>query len=94
MLHHETPVNKRQIALTAGFRGYAKEETMADETNELLQAIANLWKNFNNCKAHFPYIPKEAKGVMEARTAPYYVRQGFDGEHFEKVGQFVYIESY
>jgi len=23
MLHHETPINKRQIALTAGFVGYA-----------------------------------------------------------------------
>jgi len=25
MLHHETPVNKRQIALTAGFVGYVSE---------------------------------------------------------------------
>ena len=51
---------------------------MSDETNELLEAIGILWKNFNNCRAHFPFIPKEAKGVMEARTAPYYIHQGFD----------------
>lgn len=51
---------------------------MADESNELLEYIDNLWKKFNNCRAHFPYIPKEAKWKMEARTAPCYIQQGFD----------------
>jgi len=51
---------------------------MSDDKNELLEAIDILWKNFNNCRAYFPYMPKEAKGVKEARTAPYYIHQGFD----------------
>ncbi len=51
---------------------------MSTETDNLLVAIETLWTNFNNCKAHFPYIPKKAKGTKEARTAPYYIQQGFD----------------
>ena len=51
---------------------------MSDKTEDLLEGIHMLWKNFNNCKAHFPYMPKEAKGEREARTAPYYIQQGFD----------------
>lgn len=51
---------------------------MSDETDDLLEAIDIIWQNFNSCKAHFPYMPKEAKGAKEARTAPYYIRQGFD----------------
>ena len=50
---------------------------MNDEIAELLVAIEVLWKNFNNCRAYFPYIPKEAKGTKEATTAPYYIEQGF-----------------
>lgn len=51
---------------------------MRDEIAELLKSINLLWENFNNCRAHFPYIPKEAKGVNVAKTAPYYIKQGFD----------------
>ncbi len=51
---------------------------MSDKTEDLLESIDILWKNFNKCRAYFPYIPKEAKGVKEARTAPYYTQQGFN----------------
>jgi hypothetical protein len=39
-----------------------------------------LWRDFNNCKAHFPYVPLEAKGAKRVRTAPFYIAQGFDVE--------------
>lgn len=55
-----------------------KETAMIKEAEDLMQAIELLWKNFNNCKAHFPYMPKSAKGMKELRTAPYYSHQGFD----------------
>ncbi len=55
-----------------------KERTMNDEIEDLLAAIDILWKNFNNCKSHFPYMKKEAKGAKEVKTALYYINQGFD----------------
>jgi hypothetical protein len=51
---------------------------MGSNNDELLREIHTLWINFNNCKAHFPYMQIEAKGAKEVRTAPYYIEQGFD----------------
>jgi hypothetical protein len=51
---------------------------MGSNNDDLLREIHTLWINFNNCKAHFPYMQIEAKGAKEVRTAPYYIEQGFD----------------
>lgn len=46
--------------------------------DELNQALDLLWKNFNNCRAHFPALGEECAGATAVQTAPYYVRQGFN----------------
>lgn len=51
---------------------------MAKNLDELLEALDTLWNSFNNCRAHFPYIPEDAVGIKSANTAPYYVAQGFN----------------
>ena len=48
------------------------------ELDDLLETCKSLWNDFNNCKAHFPYTPSDAKGLKEVRTALYYIAQGFD----------------
>ncbi len=64
---------------------------MGKNLNELFEALDTLWSNFNNCRAHFPYIPEDAVGIKSANTAPYYVAQGFNisfvfGEGLSKEG--------
>jgi hypothetical protein len=51
---------------------------MGKEVDDFLESCKILWKDFNNCKAHFPYVPIEAKGAKTVRTAPFYIAQGFD----------------
>jgi hypothetical protein len=51
---------------------------MKKSMEEFVAACETLWRDFNNCKAHFPYVPPEAKGAKMVRTAPYYIAQGFD----------------
>ena len=51
---------------------------MGKEINDLLESCKTLWNDFNNCKAHFPYVPIDAKGATAVRTAPFYIAQGFD----------------
>ena len=49
---------------------------MERDLDRLLDALDTLWYDFNNCRAHFPYIPENAVGIKSADTAPYYVAQG------------------
>ena len=51
---------------------------MGKDLSDLLEALDILWKDFNNCRAHFPYIQEDAVGATSAQTAPYYVAQGFN----------------
>jgi hypothetical protein len=51
---------------------------MEKNLDGLLEALGTLWLSFNNCKAHFPYIPDDAVGKKFANTAPFYVAQGFN----------------
>jgi hypothetical protein len=53
---------------------------MKKSMEEFVAACENLWRDFNNCRAHFPYVPPETKGAKMVRTAPYYIAQGFDIE--------------
>ncbi len=51
---------------------------MEKNLDGLLEALNTLWISFNNCRAHFPYIPDDAVGIRSANTAPFYVAQGFN----------------
>ena len=51
---------------------------MKKDIDELRVTCETLWRDFNNCKAHFPYVPPETKGAKFVRTAPFYIAQGFD----------------
>jgi hypothetical protein len=51
---------------------------MNKNCDDLLESLESLWNSFNNCKAHFPYIPENAVGIKSADTAPYYIKQGFN----------------
>ena len=53
---------------------------MSEDIAKLKEACETLWRDFNNCKAHFPYVPLEAKGLKRVRTAPFYIAQGFNVE--------------
>jgi hypothetical protein len=55
-----------------------KRVNMGKTLDELLDALNTLWTSFNNCRAHFPYIPDTAVGIKSAKTAPFYVKQGFN----------------
>jgi len=46
--------------------------------DNLIEALDILWKNFNNCRAHFPCVPEDSVGVKSALTSPFYLRQGFN----------------
>lgn len=53
---------------------------MKKNMQELSAVGEILWRDFNNCKAHFPYVPPDAKGAKVVKTAPFYIRQGFNIE--------------
>lgn len=59
---------------------------MGKDINNLLGACDALWRDFNNCKAHFPFVPLDAKGAKKVRTAPFYIAQGFDIEFYFSKG--------
>ena len=51
---------------------------MGKDLRDLLEALDILWKDFNNCRAYFPYVQEDAVGATTAQTAPYYIAQGFN----------------
>lgn len=51
---------------------------MCDKFEDLVEALNILWSNFNNCRAYFPAVKSEDKGEKQLRTAPIYIKQGFD----------------
>ena len=51
---------------------------MEKDINDFLETCETLWKDFNNCKARFPYISPDAKGLQSVWTAPFYIKQGFN----------------
>ena len=59
---------------------------MGKDIDDLLATCKALWRDFNNCKAHFPYVPLDAKGAKVVRTAPFYIAQGFDIQFFFSQG--------
>jgi hypothetical protein len=59
---------------------------MGKDITNLQGACKALWLDFNNCKAHFPYVPLAAKGAKKVRTAPFYIEQGFDIEFYFSKG--------
>jgi len=48
------------------------------DIKNLLKGLDLLWDNYNNCRAHFPSVTEESIGTKAVRTAPYYIKQGFD----------------
>jgi hypothetical protein len=59
---------------------------MKKSVEEFVAACETLWRDFNNCKAHFPYVSPEAKGEKLVGTAPYYIAQGFNVQFFFSEG--------
>ena len=53
---------------------------MKKDIQELQAECSILWLDFNNCKAHFPYLSPDMKGRTRFKTAPYYLNQGFSIE--------------
>ena len=51
---------------------------MNQDFNVILEEMGVLWKNFVNCRAHFPYVPDTMMGQTAVKTAPYYIEQGFE----------------
>ena len=46
---------------------------MTQDANEILEGMDVLWRNFVNCRAHFPYVPNDMIGQTAAQTSPFYV---------------------
>jgi hypothetical protein len=51
---------------------------MKKDIGQLRETCETLWRDFNNCKAHFPHVPPEMKGAKFVETAPCYIAQGFN----------------
>jgi len=43
---------------------YRGDVKMGKNVDDLLEALDILWNSFNNCRAHFPYIPDNAVGII------------------------------
>lgn len=51
---------------------------MSQDLKAIQKEMDVLLQNFVNCRAHFPSVPDTMIGENAAKTAPFYVKQGFE----------------
>jgi len=51
---------------------------MGDIFKDFLESCTTLWRNFNNCRSHFPSMTPDLIGKKEILAAPFYISQGFN----------------
>ena len=67
---------EKKLGVVGGYRESPPEKPV--DLVSLLDAIDQLWKVFNHCKANFPGVSDEMVGAQVLGTPDLYLRQGYD----------------
>ena len=67
---------EKELGVGGGYREFPPEKPV--DLVSLLDAIDQLWKVFNHCKANFPGVSDEMKDAQVLGTPDFYLSQGYD----------------